>query len=81
MHDGDVQSDVMLDDVAPDVGITSSISAVDSVKLDGLPSNLSHRFFIDKEDEPIAARSPPCLLVAGSWMMHGVVAMHCRRPA
>jgi hypothetical protein len=63
MQDSDVQSDVMLDDVAPDVGIRSSISAVALVKLDGLHCNLSHRFFIDKEDQRIIAsfrHQPSC---------------------
>ena len=68
MHDSDVQSDVMLDDVAPDVGITSSISAVDLVKLDVLTWCPSHRLFIDKEDEPIIAHSRhhPFFAVPGS---------------
>jgi hypothetical protein len=87
MQNSDVQSDVMLDDVAPDVGLTPSISAVDLVKLDVLTWCPSHRLFIDKEDESITAPylHHPAFAVPGSdaryqpcfssrWLMH------CRRP-
>ena len=57
MQHSDVPSDVMLDDVAPDVGIWSSINAVDFNKLDVLPCNLSNTFFVNKEDQPIVAHS------------------------